>query len=337
LKEATPWAEAGHEIAHESLPLVIDLHGEVSLFIPPHPKYGRAEGKSHPHEFVWSKEHGTLERWSSGGRELLKAPLRFSAFRAPVDNDRWAVDSWYAHGLHQLEPTVVEATLQPGENGVTDFRSVVEWRATEGAAISGFLKGHIHLQPQPLPAEAAAFRVESHYVADEAGTLEVTVKIHPHGAAGLFLPRIGLEFLLPKEFREVRYYGCGPYENTADRRSGVGVGRYETTVEELFVPYAKPMDCGTRTGVQWVEVRDGDCGLRIEAIEIPFIFSALPHRAMELVNASHIHRLPASTQTVLHLDARHCGVGGNSCGPRPLDRDLVRMEPVTFKFSMSAI
>src|SRR5690606_11543812 len=150
---------------------------------------------------------------------------------------------------------------------------------------------------------------------------------------GLSLPRLGFEFLLPKEYQKVAYYGCGPHENTIDRRGSAGVGRYETTVEEQFVPYAKPTDCGSRTDVHWVELNSENPGprhgLRIEGLKTSFIFSALPYRQEELLQTTHLHRLPTSRHTVLNIDARQTGIGGNSCGPTPMNRDRLHMEPVS--------
>ncbi len=347
LMESTRWAEAGHEVAWETLPVALrfpyDGWEKQQPRVKPAHDLAVSETsagwkvRSGNVEFFWGRNSGMLERWTVKGRSLLETGPRFSAFRAPVDNDRWAAESWFAHGLHQLQPTVLETAFQQGEDGLAVFRSIVEWKATEGAALAGFKTGHIALTPQPLPEEAAAFRVESSYTLGEEGTLEVSIAIRPHGAAAPYLPRLGLECLLPKAFDQVVYYGCGPYENYVDRRSGAGVERHESTVKDLFVPYAKPTDCGSRTDVQWVELWAEGHGLRIEAIEKQFIFSALPYRQMELVQASHVHRLPESNATVLHLDARQCGLGGNSCGPQPMDRDLVRMEPVTLRFLMSAI
>ena len=51
--------------------------------------------------------------------------------------------------------------------------------------------------------------------------------------------------------KQVTYFGHGPGENYADRLVGSAVGRFETTVKDLFVPYIVPSENGTRAGVRW--------------------------------------------------------------------------------------
>ena len=45
-----------------------------------------------------------------------------------------------------------------------------------------------------------------------------------------------------------------------------GVGVYESSVEELHVPYIAPVECGGRADVRWVALRDaGGLGLYASA------------------------------------------------------------------------
>ena len=201
--------------------------------------------------------------------------------------------------------------------------------------MSGFVTGHTKLVPQPLPADAASFRVTSLYRVLGDGTVEARIEIIPSGA-NLVLPRVGLEFQLPSAFQNFTYLGRGPHENVVDRNHSAFLGRYEAALEDFSVPYAKPMDCGSRTGVRWIEVRAGARGIRFEARK-EMIATPSPYRAMEMVKAPHLHDLPKSSGTFLTLDARQLGVGQSSCGPPPLERDRVRMDPVIFEFRMRGL
>ncbi len=340
LKEDAVWADAGYEIAWETLSVVHRFPVTHPLDHPVSSPLIPAEGaavealedrwvaKNGTVSFEWKKTEGETALWSTDRNAAISLGPRLSVFRAPADNDKWAATGWWAHGLHRLDPHTLRSEYRCDEPGGNSFHSVVDWKATEGAVAEKFPAGTIRLLPQPLPEDAASFRVESLYRLGEAGSMEVCVSITPRQASGLSLPRIGLEWLFPADFRKVIYYGRGPYENYVDRRSGAGIGRYESSVEAFLTPYAKPVDCGNRTEVHWVELWGEKSGIRIDTIETPFIFSALPHRQMELLNARHQYQLPASTATVLHIDARHNGLGGNSCGPIPLERDQVRMTPV---------
>jgi len=54
----------------------------------------------------------------------------------------------------------------------------------------------------------------------------------------------------------------------------------------------------------------------------PMSAAVLPYSASELLLANHPPELPKSTRTVLTLDAAVLGLGGASCGPGPLERDI---------------
>ncbi len=348
LKADAPWAEAGHEVASEQLPVAqrpaTPLHGitpvatpfaEGTLTVEENEEAWRVLGPDF--EFAWSKQSGALALWRAAGRDLFDSPPELDAFRAPADNDRVFRDAWFVHGLHKLEPRLLELRRETGPGvPAAAFRSVVEWKAAEGeTAESHARESKIRLTPRPLPEDAASFRVETDYQVDGAGVLHVVCRIEPGGGGNLVLPRLGLAFFLPKEYRLVRYYGRGPWENYPDRKSGAFFGEYEQPLEAMFTAYGKPQECGNRENVRWIELRaPGGGGVRFSA-EKEFCASALPWRAMELVRAPHAHELPPSRQTVVHLDANVLGVGGGSCGPATLERDRVRMMPVTLAFRVA--
>ena len=62
--------------------------------------------------------------------------------------------------------------------------------------------------------------------------------------------RIGMTMEFPADFELVEYYAYGPYENYVDRRGGSTLGRYRTTVIDMFEPYPMPQSMGTREGLR---------------------------------------------------------------------------------------
>ncbi len=339
LKEAAPWAKAGEEIAWEQLPLNTAIFRPDPAPVQPSKGFAVSKGKNgwtvrgKGMELFWDRRSGALAKWSFKGAALLSAPPALAVFRAPFDNDRWVAESWFAHGLHQLRSKAVEATCEKDASGVIVLRSVVDWKAAKGAALSGFLTGHIGLKPQPLPSDAASFRVVSIYRIGGDGVIAARYEVTPRGA-NLVLPRLGIEFPLPGEYRHIAYLGRGPHENCSDRNHGAAFGHYEAELADFWTPYAKPTDCGSRTGVRWIEVRSkrrGGRGLRVETPQ-GMVATPLPYRQMEIVNASHVHELPKSSGTFLTIDERQLGVGQGSCGPATLERDRIRMDAAAFEF-----
>ena len=148
------------------------------------------------------------------------------------------------------------------------------------------------------------------------------------------LGRLGYVMRVPASMDHVKYYGRGPEDNYSDRYTCAFVGEYESTVAEQVSNYTKPQDMGNHEQVRWVSLTGrGSRGVIFEAAfnslrcsdsgRPVMSFSALPYSAVDLVLAPHQHELPAPGDTWLCLDAADTGLGGNSCGPSPLQEDRV--------------
>lgn len=92
------------------------------------------------------------------------------------------------------------------------------------------------------------------------------------------------------------------------------IGRYSATVGTMSERYIKPQTTGGREALRELVLSDGKgFGVKIET-EGDVSFSALPYTDADLMNAQHAWELTPRPYTVLHLDARHRGVGNASCG-----------------------
>ena len=60
--------------------------------------------------------------------------------------------------------------------------------------------------------------------------------------------------------------------------------------------------------------------LRIEAIDEPFSFSALPYSAQYLASKSHDYELEDEGKTFVSIDCAVMGLGNSSCGPGVLKK-----------------
>ena len=128
------------------------------------------------------------------------------------------------------------------------------------------------------------------------------------------LRRAGLICGIDSTLKNVNYYAMGPWENTVDRKDGVVVGRYATTVDQMADPYVKPQSCGSREGLREVTFTDNNGkGVKIET-EGNVSFSALPYTDEDLMRAGHTWELTPRPYTVVHLDAWMRGIGNASCG-----------------------
>ena len=138
---------------------------------------------------------------------------------------------------------------------------------------------------------------------------------------------------------KLSYFGCGPQNNYADRKSGMFRGVYESTVKEQFVHFPKPQDMGNREEVQWIALTDASHnGLFFGALTGSMCTSVLPWSDLQLTCAPHPNELPESDAVYVHLDTKMTGLGGSSCGQGgPLEPDRVYADAHTFGFFLRPI
>ena len=136
--------------------------------------------------------------------------------------------------------------------------------------------------------------------------------------------RIGLSLVFPAEFEQVEYYAYGPFENYVDRRGGSMLGRYYTTVSDMFEPYPKPQSMGNREGLRDMLLFNPDEGYGVKVQTRGNVaFSALHYKDVDLKNAGHIWELQKGNVHA-HFDCAQKGIGNGSCGNvATLDKYLI--------------
>lgn len=135
------------------------------------------------------------------------------------------------------------------------------------------------------------------------------------------LPRIGIVIELPRNYEQLTWYGRGPWDNYPDRKTSCPVGLWQSTVSEQYVHYPRPQDSGNHEDCTMIELkpRHGKA-LRIEAVDKPFSFSALPYSAQYIASKSHDYELQDQGKTYLSIDCAVLGLGNSSCGPGVLKK-----------------
>ena len=128
------------------------------------------------------------------------------------------------------------------------------------------------------------------------------------------LRRVGLDMSFPENFEGVEYYARGPWENYIDRKEGSLLGRYYTTVTDMFEPYPKPQSMGNREDMREVvlfDISTGE-GVKIESKgTVGFSFQHYTDR--QLKQAKHTWELePGDVHA--HFDCVQKGLGNGSCG-----------------------
>ncbi len=344
LKEDTIWAKKGYVIARDqrlvrkaappappenegTRPTVVEDEKSVTV---------RGEGL----EAVFCRASGTLSALVMGGKTILRDPARgvvagpqFTCERAFTDNDRWLRDgnpwgedrkqSFYASGLTQLRyhARPIRVVFPQDENVV---------RVIAAVEVTG--------------SKSAGFAHEAEWTFRADGSVTVKNTATPHGAMPPALPRVGTTWKLDKSLENMAYYGRGPRENYVDRKSGSFLGWWESTVTDQYEPYVRPQDNGYKCDVRTVRFTDtSGAGVEFSGEE-PMFVQALHYGLEDLEFARHRngekrHRTPlrAREEVVLNLDCRQLGLGGASCGPKPMQKYIFPVQKETWSVTLRPV
>ena len=319
----TSWAKKGHVVAWDQFPM--------SYSLPPAPAAASVAAEAAPALAVEEtadavtlrgprflarigKASGALEAYEVNGRPLVAGPLAPNFWRAPIDNDRG----------NQMAKRLGVWRTAAAERKVTNVS--VERLGTGAARVTA---------DATLPP--AGSKTRTSFTVYGSGVIEVESALTP-AAGAPELPRVGMQMLIPGEFRNVEWYGRGPQETYWDRRTGAAVGRYRSSVDELWTPYVEPQETGNRTDVRWVSFTNA-AGVGLRAVGLPELyFSAWPFRMSELERAKHSAEIQMSKEITVNLDHRQMGVGGDdSWGAQPHAEYRLPAQPYEYRFRLEPI
>ena len=257
---------------------------------------------------TFDPKNGALVSYWVKGRECLLKPMVLDAFRAPSSNEGGDAWKWQQHGWENL----VTKTARLGDVRRNRFgQSLTIEQDVTGAGR--------HRRAE----DATGFRVEQRWTMADDGALACWSVISPYGGATNTLARIGYRFELPLDYANVSWFGRGPYENYRDRKSGAFHGRWSMDLTRFVMPYARPEDANNFEDTESVTLSGASGGMSFETLGKPFAFTALPYTPDEIRHTRHPAELPAPEKVVSGLYAATRGLGGSSCGPEPLARDVI--------------
>lgn len=271
-------------------------------------------------EYVFDKNSGQPIQLIFREKQFLAQAPQPAFWRAPTDND-------FGNGMPRRckvwkelskDLTVLEFKARQEEPGRVVVHSVYDLKET-------------------------GFELAYTYTVKADGELQVEYHLRPVPGTDLSqvpeLPRVGTFLRLPAQFDRVKWYGRGPHENYVDRKTSAFVGIYESSVNDLYVPYIRPQENGYRTEVRKLLLHAGDgAGLLITGKPF-FSFSALPFALASLdyttSAARHTVDFRPSGFTELFIDYGQTGVGGDdSWGARPYPHYTLRLGEYKYSFTL---
>ncbi len=332
-KESEGYIEKGYVVANDQIDLpndkraqalgmklmdqmVRDEDGRVEFLVP-----------SGDASVAFDRATGALVSYKVKGVERLLAPMVLDAYRAPSSNEVRPAAQWSECGWRNFSQKAIsfgEIRRDDDDSHALAFTVEVECRgeAKEKLVNYGRPGGYIEAKGTPSRVSAPYFRAVLRWRIGGDGKVSCRSEIRPVGFRRE-LPRIGWRFVLPLDFAQVEWFGRGPFENYRDRKSGAFKGLWTTDLTKFVMPYARPEDANNFEDTDAVTLSGAKGAIGFATLGAPFAFTAIPYSPSEIVAASHPPELPPITKVEFGIFAETRGLGGASCGPGPMRRDII--------------
>ncbi|MCM3626063.1 DUF4981 domain-containing protein [Paenibacillus glycanilyticus] len=322
--EASTWAAAEHEIAWEQFvlsPLAaktnIRIADTTAAPLQAEEKPDTLAIGNQQFAVTFNRLSGDIVSYVQGNIEQLLEPVRPNFWRAVTDNDlgnkmpeRCAI--WRDAGA-------TKQLIHFSWNAIADHYSVTTVH---------------HLATNPV----STLKID--YTVHQDGSIDVNEQLLPGSDKLPEIPEFGMLFVLNGSLDTISWYGLGPHENYWDRKTGAKLGSYTGKVQDQFVPYLRPQECGNKTNVRHARITKGTDGngLRFNSATVMEI-NALPWTPEELEANDHPYKLPISSKTVVRVNDKQMGVGGDDSWAAPIHPEykLFANRPYNFAFTISFI
>ncbi len=255
---------------------------------------------------------GMMISYKYAGKELVRSGLKPDFWRPPTDNDYGndmpvILADWKKAGEKAV--VVSSATKQHGKAIVVSFAYDIP--GNDGRTIALF---------------------STDYTIEGDGGVDVRNSFSKTDKKLKAVPRIGMQMQLPAVYGNIKWYGRGPQESYADRKSSAFVGLYESTVPDQYFPYVRPQENGYRSDARWLMLTDREgAGLKIVG-EPLFCFAALNNIHDDFESGvklseyrpdakdvnKHINDVKPGDFINLNIDFGQMGVGGDDSWGAPV-------------------
>ncbi len=147
------------------------------------------------------------------------------------------------------------------------------------------------------------------------------------------IPKIGMQFDISNQYKNVTYFGKGPQANYQDRQTGAFVGLHKGDANTMHYGYAVPQEYGNHMGTRWFKIQnDSGKGFMVKS-ENPLNFSVLPYSTNNIEVAKHTNELIERDVLTVNIDLIQMGVGGdNTWSFRAEPHEQFRIKPGIYNY-----
>ena len=157
--------------------------------------------------------------------------------------------------------------------------------------------------------------------------------------------RFGMQWVMPKDYQTINYYGRGPIENYIDRNNGQKLGIYKQKVADQYWGYIRPQESGNKTDIRyWQMLDNAGHGLQfaavgpMEASALNFLPEDLDDGPRKDAHQSHSGDLTPRQFTVVQIQQRQFGMGCvTSWGAWPRNEYQMPWKDYDFTYIVTAV
>ena len=324
LREATPWAEAGYEVAaseavlrEPTAPEPYRYEGTDTLTVTGTSATRTVKGRN----FTVTFSGGTLSRYVLDGTTLIMQPLKLNTFRIPTENDKTQEGSWETLGVRALTMTSGTLEVEQDTAGHWVQLSITDTYKTSTSALTFAVSKQFRVYPD--------------------GAVSVSTLTTP-STEGAVLPKLGFRLEMPPAAENITWLGRGPFDSYRDRNYAAHLGIWHSTATEQWTNHIRPQETGNKEDVRWLAVTT-NAGKGLMYAAPSGMATTVGHWRAEEVYTNpgnrkgHPYEVTFQRNTIVSLDAWNRALGNASCGPDVLDRYERKLRQTPFCFMILPI
>ncbi|MDR1896613.1 MAG: DUF4981 domain-containing protein [Prevotellaceae bacterium] len=320
LKTPEPLMDRDHIVAYEQFVLSRFVAPQIELSSEPlNVKRTSTECiiKDRRFSLIFDLVSGLIKEYKYGGQTLIVGGSQVNFWRPMTDNDHGAGSNIRLREWHDA--------------GKTEKAAVT---VSEGSPCVITVKKDI------FNGDAS---IVQRYTVSAGGKITVENEFTKHRGNHTMMPKFGNILVISAPYRNLTYYGRGPWENYIDRNYSSELGLYTSSVDEQYFPYVRPQESGNKTDVRRFTLTDKNGrGIQITGEE-PLEFSALPYSIEDLDPETerqqyHSGELVKRNEIYLNIDFRQMGVAGiDSWYSLPLEQYRINYDSYKYKYLIEPV
>ncbi|KVV15733.1 glycoside hydrolase family 2 TIM barrel-domain containing protein [Flavobacterium sp. TAB 87] len=322
LKSDEPLLKAGYRVAYEQFELqkgLVQVPEKATEAVNFKTKGDVITVTGKDFQLAFNQKEGTLTDFNFKNESLLNKGPEVNFWRAPTDND-------YGAGTQKS----YKAWKDAGTSGAVT------------ANVKQLSKTEVQIMFVRTLFNGDATLTET-FVVDGNGAVKVTNDLKALKGKHTDFYKFGNKLVLPETYKNITFYGKGPFEAYTDRQHAAKVGLYKQTIAEQYFGYLRPQENGNKLETRWVALtKENGSGLKFIS-ETPFSASALNFKEEDLHSGDdraqeHAGEIDPRKEVFVNIDGFQQGLGSiNSWGTLPLPEYRLNYKDYSYSYWMVPI